>query len=230
MPTAIPFPYPLPSSFYEPSAEVVAPKLLGHFLLRRAPDGTWAGGAIVETEAYLADDPACHGFRRETPRNRSMYGLPGRAYVYFIYGNYFCFNAVCAPKGVAEAVLIRAIEPQFGQAWMQQNRIVAKPNELTSGPSKLCLALDIDRQFDGVDIASIQSDLIIAENYNVAPFLRSSGPIVTTSRIGISVAENLPLRFYLEHNDFVSKRRTNPAKRDSRTAPIVVRKASRTVR
>src|SRR6185503_17865820 len=77
-------PAPLPASFYEPSAEFVAPKLLGHFLLRRTAEGAWAGGPIVEAEAYLANDPACHGFRQETARNRSMYGPPGRAYVYFI--------------------------------------------------------------------------------------------------------------------------------------------------
>ena len=134
---------PLPASFYEPSAKVVAPRLLGHFLVRRSPEGL-AGGVIVETEAYLTDDPSCHGFRRETPRNRSMYGPPGRAYVYFIYGNYYCFNAVCAPAGVAEAVLVRAIEPAFGVAWMQANRPVAGARELTSGPAKFCLALDIE--------------------------------------------------------------------------------------
>src|SRR5678816_1353713 len=115
-------PVPLPASFYDPSAELVAPRLLGHFLLRRNANGTWAGGPIVEAEAYLANDPACHGFRRETARNRSMYGPPGRAYVYFIYGNYFCFNAVCAHAGMAEAVLVRAIEPTFGEEWMQKNR------------------------------------------------------------------------------------------------------------
>jgi DNA-3-methyladenine glycosylase len=197
---------PLPASFYEPSAELVAPRLLGHFLLRRTPDGSWAGGAIVETEAYLANDPACHGFRRETARNRSMYGPPGRAYVYFIYGNYFCFNAVCSRTGVAEAVLIRAIEPTFGEEWMLKNRPVTKRRDLTSGPSKLCLALDIEREFDGVDICSLKSDLIIAENFELKKFLKERGPIVTTTRIGLSVAEHMPLRYYLDRSESVSRR------------------------
>lgn len=198
---------PLPASFYEPSAELVAPKLLGHFLLRRGPDGAWAGGPIVEAEAYLANDPACHGFRRETARNRSMYGPPGRAYVYFIYGNYFCFNAVCARNGVAEAVLIRAIEPVFGEEWMRRNRPVAKERELTSGPSKLCLALNIERRLDGVDICSLESGLVIARNPDVQRFVRERGAVITTTRVGLSVAEHMPLRFYLEGSDFVSTRR-----------------------
>ena len=200
------FPAPLPFSFYEPSAGLVAPKLLGHFLLRRRPDGAWAGGAIVEAEAYLANDPACHGFRRETARNRSMYGPPGRAYVYFIYGNYFCCNAVCARQGAAEAVLIRALEPTFGEEWMRRNRPVANRRELISGPSKLCLALNIEREFDGVDLCSLKSDLIIAENPGLKKFLAERGPVVTTTRIGLSVAAELPLRFYVEGSEFVSRR------------------------
>ena len=196
---------PLPAEFYAPSAGKIAPRLLGHFLVRRTPDG-FAGGVIVETEGYLADDPSCHGFRRETPRNRSMYGPPGRAYVYFIYGNYHCFNAVCAPAGVAEAVLVRAIEPTFGEEWMRTNRPVTKPTELTSGPAKFCLALDIEREFDGVDLCSPESALFIARNPQAAAFRRRHGPVVTTTRIGISVAEHLPLRFYLEESEFVSKR------------------------
>jgi DNA-3-methyladenine glycosylase len=198
-------PSPLANSFYEPSAEVVAPKLLGHFLLRKTPRG-WAGGEIVEAEAYLANDPACHGFRRETARNRSMYGPPGQAYVYFIYGNYFCFNAVCAPKGVAEAVLVRAIEPTFGEDWMRANRPVDEARELTSGPAKLCLALDITRPFDGVDLGNPRSGLVIAENPNIKTFRKSRAPVVTTTRIGIGVAEHLPLRFYLDGSHYVSKR------------------------
>jgi DNA-3-methyladenine glycosylase len=197
---------PLPSSFYEPSAAIVAPKLLGHFLLRRTPDGSWAGGVIVETEAYLADDPACHGFRGETARNRHMFGPPGRAYVYFIYGNYFCCNAVCAAQGVGEGLLIRAIEPTFDLEWMEQNRPVTKLRELTSGPAKLCLALNIKRALDGADLCSLESELIIARNPDAGQFTREHGPVVTTTRIGLSVAADLPLRFYFEGNEFVSRR------------------------
>jgi DNA-3-methyladenine glycosylase len=220
-------PAPLPFSFYEPSAEIVAPKLLGHFLLRRTPGGAWAGGVIVEAEAYLANDPACHGFRRETARNRSMYGPPGRAYVYFIYGNYFCFNAVCSRRGVAEAVLIRAIEPTFGEAWIERNRPVAKPRELTSGPSKLCLALDIKREFDGADICSLQSDLIIAENPELPRLRRERGPIITTTRIGLSIAEHLPLRFYLDGSEFISRRQAALPTRRARTSPTAAGKVPR---
>src|SRR5208283_2767360 len=85
---------PLPQSFYEPSAKAAAPRLLGQWLIRRTADG-FCGGPIVETEAYLANDPASHGFGGETARNRAMYGPPGRAYVYLIYGFHFCVNAVC---------------------------------------------------------------------------------------------------------------------------------------
>jgi DNA-3-methyladenine glycosylase len=201
---------PLPASFYEPSAELVAPKLLGHYLLRRTPDGTWAGGVIVESEAYLANDPACHGFRRETLRNRSMYGPPGRAYVYFIYGNYFCFNVVCAHKDVPEAVLIRAIEPTFGEEWMHNNRPVTSQRELTSGPAKLCLALHIEREFDDADLCSLKSDLIVAKNPDAQRFVTERGPVVTTTRVGLSVAEHLPLRFYLDGSEFISKRERIP--------------------
>jgi DNA-3-methyladenine glycosylase len=199
-------PQPLPRSFYEPSAAIVAPQLLGHLLLRRTPRGDWAGGIIVETEAYLTNDPACHGYRRETPRNRSMYGRPGHAYVYFIYGNYFCFNAVCAPKCVAEAVLIRAIEPTFEEDWMRANRPVRERKERTAGPAKLCLALDIKREHDGLDICNPKSGLIIAHNDDAAHFVHQHKPLVTTTRIGLSVAGDLPLRFYLERSAFVSRR------------------------
>jgi DNA-3-methyladenine glycosylase len=202
--TAGPF-VPLPASFYRPSAKTVAPRLLGHFLVRNTPDGP-AGGLIVETEAYLANDPSCHGFRKETRRNRSMYGPPGCAYVYFIYGNYYCFNAVCCPAGVAEAVLVRAIEPSFGVDWMRANRPVAEFPELTAGPAKFCLALDIGREMDGASLCDTTSPVFVARNPHARAARKALGPVVNTTRIGISVAQDWPLRYYLEGSRYVSKR------------------------
>lgn len=196
---------PLPRSFYEPSAEMVAPKLLGHWLVRRTRRG-FCGGAIVETEAYLVNDPACHGFVGETQRNRAMYGEPGHSYVYLIYGNHFCFNAVCQPKGVAEAVLIRAVEATFGETIMKENRPVAEIRDLTNGPGKLCAALDVDREQDGVDICDAASPLFIAKNPTLELFRKERGPMVSTTRIGITKAADLPLRFYLHGSPFISKR------------------------
>lgn len=196
---------PLPRSFYEPSAKVVAPELLGHFLIRNTPDGP-CGGAIAETEAYLTGDPACHGFAGPTRRNRVMFGAPGHGYVYFIYGFHFCVNAVCRPAGEAEAVLIRAIEPMFGEDFMRARRAVRKPQDLTNGPGKLCEAMEIDRSLDGIDLCDRQSALFIAENPNVKKFRRERGPMGTTARVGITRAAALPLRFYLSGSVFVSKR------------------------
>ena len=144
----------LPESFYEPSAEIVAPRLLGHLLIRNTPSGP-CGGAIVETEAYVIGDPACHGFIGETPRNASMYGPAGRAYVYLIYGFHFCFNTVCCAKGVAEAVLVRAIEVSFGEEFMRAHRQAIAHHQLTNGPGKLCAALDIDRKLDEIGRAHV---------------------------------------------------------------------------
>ena len=196
---------PLPESFYQPSAAKVAPALLGHFLIRRTVEGI-CGGAIVETEAYLSDDPACHGFGRETPRNRTMYGPPGRAYVYFIYGNHYCFNTVCHRTGVAEAVLVRAIEPLFGLELMRERRKVTKEFELTNGPAKFCEAMQIDRQHDALNICTAESSLFVARNPALKRFRQDRAPLITTTRIGISKAADLPLRFYLAGSSFISRR------------------------
>ena len=195
----------LPERFYAPSARVVAPKLLGHYLLRRTGTG-WAGGMIVETEAYLADDPACHGFKGRTARNAAMFGPAGRTYVYFIYGNHWCFNAVCHREGVAEAVLIRGITAEFGMEWMQERRPVSTHRELTNGPAKLCAALDIDRRFDGTSLCRGDGEILIARNPRRARALAEMGPAQATRRIGITLAADWPLRFCLPGSEFVSRR------------------------
>lgn len=196
---------PLPRKFYEPSAEIVAPHLLGHWLIRNTPQGP-CGGPIVETEAYVANDPACHAAPGRTKRNRVMWEEPGHSYVYLIYGFHFCFNTVCRPKDEAEAVLIRAVEPQFGEKFMHQLRPVAKTENLTNGPGKLCSAMDIDRGLDGADLCDANSQIFVAQNPELKKFLKQRGPIITTIRIGITKAADLPLRFYLDGSSFVSKR------------------------
>jgi DNA-3-methyladenine glycosylase len=196
---------PLPRSFYLPSAKVVAPGLLGHWLVRRTDKGL-VGGRIVETEAYLIGDAACHAFVGETARNRVMYGPPGFAYVYLIYGFYFCFNTVCLPKGTAEAVLVRAVEAEIGEDLMQANRPVATPVQLTNGPGKLCKAMSITRELDGCDLCSTESSIFVGRNEDLETYLKENGPMVTTTRIGLTKAADLPLRFYLDGSKFVSKR------------------------
>jgi DNA-3-methyladenine glycosylase len=171
---------PLSPDFYKSSARVVARKLLGHWLIRQTSAGP-IGGMIVETEAYLAaNDPACHAATGRSVRNQTMWGRNGLGYIYMIYGLYYCFNTVCRPEGIAEAVLIRAIQPDFGLDWMLERRGGLASN-LTSGPSKLCLAMNIDRKLD-------------------------AGPIIVTTRIGITKAADLPLRYYLSGSAYVSKR------------------------
>lgn len=184
---------------------MVAPALLGHFLIRNTPEGP-CGGAIVETEAYLVGDAACHAAPGLTERNRVMFGHPGHAYVYLIYGFHFCVNAVCRPAGVAEALLIRAVEANFGEPLMFAQRAAGKARDLTNGPGKLCQAMNITRKLDGADLCDARSELFIAENPQVKKFRMEHGPVVTTTRVGITKAAALPLRFYLDGSEFVSKR------------------------
>ncbi len=198
---------PLPRKFYEPSASAVAPALLGHLLLRRTARG-FCGGPIVETEGYIRGDAAAHSYVGLTNRNRVMWGPPGHGYVYFIYGNHYCFNAVCLPPGDAEAVLIRAVEPIVGLEMLRSHRHVSKDIQLTNGPGKLCAAMDIDRSLDGADLCDPDSPVIIARNPDLKSFLADRGPVVTTTRIGITKAAALPLRFFLDRSPSVSVRRT----------------------
>jgi DNA-3-methyladenine glycosylase len=195
---------PLPRSFYEPSAKVVARSLLGHLLLRQTTEGL-CGGPIVETEAYLEGDPACHATSGLSARNRVMFGPPGHAYVYFIYGAHFCVNAVCQPAGRAEAVLIRAVEPSLGQDLLRTRRPALRPQQLTNGPAKLCEAMAIDRALDGTDLCDPASPLFIAHNPNLDSFRHERGPVSISTRVGISKAAELPLRFFFTRSESVSR-------------------------
>ncbi|HUD46626.1 MAG TPA: DNA-3-methyladenine glycosylase [Candidatus Baltobacteraceae bacterium] len=197
---------PLRRSFFQPSAQRVAPRLLGHWLIRQLPEGL-CGGPIVETEAYLADDdPASHAYAGQTARNGVMFGPPGLAYVYLIYGLHCCVNAVCHRVGRAEAVLIRAVEAQFGAEAMRKNRPAPTMIALSNGPAKLCAALAIDRKIDGTDLCDAAAPLFIARNPQVARFRRQRGPMVIDTRVGITRAAHLPLRFFLDGSPFISRR------------------------
>ena len=195
---------PLGREFYQPSAREVARALLGQVLVSEGKGGL-AAGIIVETEAYLVGDPACHANRGMTARNAPMFGPPGHAYVYFIYGANWCFNAVCCGEGVAEAVLVRALEPVAGADLMEKRRPKARrQKDLTGGPGRLCAALGISREQNCVDLCSKAAGLWIAKRPD---HLGGMGGIVQTTRIGIREAADWPLRFYLDESPFVSVRR-----------------------
>jgi DNA-3-methyladenine glycosylase len=192
----------LPRSFYLHSPDTVAPSLLGKLVTRRI-DGHRVTGRIVELEAYLGlDDPASHSYIGKTARNAVLFGPPGFAYVYFIYGMYYCLNVSCQPEGHAGGVLIRALEPVEGLDIMARLRKLpssANPRLLTSGPGRLCQALDITRAaHNGLDLTSRTSPLqILDDGYQPAS-------ILATPRIGIRKAVDEPLRFIIEGNKFVS--------------------------
>jgi DNA-3-methyladenine glycosylase len=196
-------PAPLPRSFFSRSPDAVARDLLGKILARRLRD-EWLTGRIVEVEAYFGkDDPAAHSAAGKTARNAVLFGPPGFAYVYFIYGMYSCLNVSCEPEGQAGCVLIRALEPLAGLGTMARWRALpdpAKPRMLASGPGRLCQALGVTRAaHNGLDLTDPASELEVLDD----GFRPES--ITATPRIGIRKAVEKPHRFIIEGNHFVSK-------------------------
>ncbi|HET9109430.1 MAG TPA: DNA-3-methyladenine glycosylase [Ktedonobacterales bacterium] len=192
---------PLPRAFYDRPTLEVARDLIGKTLLRRTAEGV-AGGMVVETEAYVsAIDPSAHGFRGQTPRNRSMFGGPGRAYVYRSYGIHYCLNVVTESAGVAAAVLIRAIRPLVGVELMRLRRGEhTRERDLARGPGRLCQALALTIADDGADL--LGPELWIGET----PGLEGALPVAATSRIGITQAADWPWRFVVVGDPYVSAR------------------------
>jgi DNA-3-methyladenine glycosylase len=210
----------MPRAFFEHAPDVVAPRLLGKLLVHVTSAGPLAG-RIVEVEAYLGPhndppDPAAHAHRGPTPRNLVLFGLAGHAYVYTIYGRYFCMNVSCEVEGQAGCVLIRALEPVAGLELMAQNRQLPWTGEingrlaaqLTSGPSRLCQALGIVRtSHNGLDLTDPNSFFQLRED----GFTVSEGMV--TARIGIKHAVDWPLRFVLSGHSCVSGPKSLSGKR-----------------
>jgi DNA-3-methyladenine glycosylase len=177
--------------FFARSVHEVAPDLLGTTLLVAG-----VGGVVVEVEAYDHEDPAAHGFRGRTERNASMFGPPGHAYVYRSYGLHWCLNFVCEEAGVASAVLVRALEPVRGIETMRDRRGRDDPRLLCAGPGRLCQALGITREHDGLPLDEPPFELLE----------RASDPeIVATSRVGITKAADRPWRYLVAGSGYVSK-------------------------
>lgn len=196
---------PLTRDFYLRDTHTVAKDLLGKLLVRRWR-GDWLVGRITEVESYVGEnDRACHAARGRTPRTEVMFGNPGRAYVYLIYGIYEMLNIVAERPGFPAAILIRALEPLEGITAMQRARKSERLDNLTTGPGKLTVAFRITRALNGVDLTRSGRLFVANDGLQVDPV----HDIVTTHRIGIDYAGEdalLPWRYYLKHNRFVSRK------------------------
>lgn len=183
--------------FLNDIASEAAPRLLGCILESEVGD-VKLRARIVETEAYDQNDVASHSYNGETPRTKVMFGPPVHLYVYFTYGMHYCCNVVVGPPGYGSAVLIRALEPLEGEEIMTIRRKNRSGIELTNGPAKLCQAFGIDKKLNGHDLQRSPLKLVIQPKL---PMTR----IVKTTRIGISKGKDIPWRFYIKDNPYVSK-------------------------
>ena len=179
----------LAKSFFCRPAEVVGPELVGCRLVKRQGDGSLLWGVIVETEAYSQDEPACHGYRRRSPQNETLFGEPGRFYVYVSYGIHHCVNVVTDRPEWANGVLLRAVA------------LPGEPERVAAGPGLLARRFGFDRRCDALSVCG-DGDVWLASR----PVELSEPALVTTTRIGIRQGEDLPLRWYLQASRSVSKR------------------------
>ena len=199
----------LPVAFFRHPAEVVAAELIGKIVVSTV-GGLLTAGRIVETEAYLGyDDPASHGYRhRRNARNAALFGAPGIWYVYLSYGMHWCANLVCQRAGLASAVLLRALEPLDGLDVMRERRGELPDKQLCSGPGRLCQALGINRDLDGLPMAEGPVEVLSG-----APV--SAAAISATPRIGITKAADWPLRFHLTGSPWTSRKEKSGESRGS---------------
>ena len=191
------------AAFFQGDTVEVARKLLGSLLLHRTPEGV-TGGMIVETEAYVgAVDKACHAYKGRSPRTEIMFREGGLAYVYLIYGMYYCFNAVTGPAGEGNAVLVRALEPIFGLELMQRRRKTRYTENLCAGPGKVCQALAIGKKEYGMDLCAEDSPL------RILPYRQYTDcQIIASPRVNVAYAEEAAAwlwRFSVATNPFVSR-------------------------
>lgn len=200
----------LPAAFFDRGPRRVARDLLGKVLVRREGRKLLAA-RIVEVEAYLGTgDPAAHAAAGRTARNAVLFGPPGYAYIYFIYGNHYCLNVSCLPDGTAGGILFRALQPLAGIAEIARARGISIHGQrdlrnLTSGPGRLAQAFGITRQRDnGKDLTSLRSDLWLADDGYPRPRVQ------VTKRIGITKATERPLRYLIAGNEFVSGPKMRP--------------------
>lgn len=196
----------LSSDWLARPSTAVAPDLIGCPLVRLMPDGTTWRGLIVETEAYMPDDPACHAYRRRTARNAVMFGAAGMTYIYLIYGMYHCLNVVTDRDGIPSAVLIRALQLETIPPWIDPQK-EPNPHRIAAGPGKLCRALKIDLSLTAQPLQPGRSLWLEQRHPSFQEALDQAAiALVQTTRIGLTQGADRPWRWYLANCPAVSKK------------------------
>jgi DNA-3-methyladenine glycosylase len=195
---------PISIDFFKKDTIKVSKELLGKVIVRKIDNKTCLAGKIVEVEAYIGEhDPACHAFQKVSGRSSVLYEEGGTIYVYFIYGNYYCFNIVTENKGIGCAILIRAVEPIEGIDIMREFRPKIKNiHDLTNGPSKFCIAFDIDKKFNNQKLS--ENGIFVSDSQ-----IKEKFEIKTSKRIGIVKGADFQYRFFIKDNPYVTKHKFN---------------------